>query len=34
VAAEQAVNLGVLEALAGAGISLAYPTRTVLVERA
>ncbi len=33
VAAEQAVNLGVLEALAGAGISLAYPTRTVLVER-
>lgn len=33
VAAEHEVNLGVLEALAGAGISLAYPTRTVLVER-
>lgn len=33
VAAEHEVNLGVLAALADAGISLAYPTRTVLVER-
>ncbi len=33
VAAEHEVNLGVLQALAEAGISLAYPTRTVLVER-
>jgi len=32
-AAEHAVNLGVLEALAGAGITLAYPTQTVLVQR-
>lgn len=33
VAAEHEVNLGVLEALAGAGITLAYPTQTVLVQR-
>ncbi len=33
VAAEHEVNLGVLEALAGAGITLAYPTQTILVQR-